>query len=87
VLGWLIDPTAVTGHATDDTAINQEEQDRHAARKRRFRPVHGPGQIVFEMQPRIAKRLLDQRFEVLVTPVGAIVSQQLDPLTRQVANG
>ena len=39
------------------------------------------------MQAGVAQRLLDQRFEVLVVAVGAIVGEDLDPLAGEVANG
>jgi hypothetical protein len=78
---------AVRCDAADHAAIDQEQEDGHAAGQGSPRPVGGTGKVIFEMQARVAQRLLDQGVDVLVVAVPAIVGQQLNPLPGQVANG
>jgi hypothetical protein len=59
--------------------VDQEEKNRGRMPERHARPVVGPAEIVFEMEPDVTGRLLKERRKVLVVAMGPVVSEPPGP--------
>jgi hypothetical protein len=69
------------------SAIDQEQEDGHASRQGRLRPIFRAGEIILEVKTSEAESLFDEGFEMLVVPVATVGSQAVNPLARQVTDG
>jgi hypothetical protein len=82
-----LEDAATAAHgALDQSSIDQEQKHDGSLVKRHGRPIRGTGQIVLEMQTRVADRLVEESCTVLVILVQAIMSELAPPLACQVAD-
>jgi hypothetical protein len=76
----------VSDSSFDHTAVNEEQQNDRSLMQGHHRPVLGVHQVVFEVEPSIADRFLEQRQTVLVIAVRPVMSKPADPLASQMCN-
>ncbi len=79
----LVDPSSPASRALDDAAIDEEQQNGRPLVQRGPRPEIRAGEVVLEVQARVAGCLVEERLTVLVVVMRGIMDQAAGPVTSQ----
>jgi hypothetical protein len=79
VVSGLIDTAALEGVAFDDATVDEVKEDGDAVPERGFGPVGRAREVVLEMEPGIARGLVDQRLEMFVVAMNPVGGEAIGP--------
>jgi phage gp36-like protein len=78
----LEDAPAAPDGSFNQSAVDQEQEHDGSLMERHSRPVTGVGQIIFQMQSRIANRFLQKSCAMLVITVKRVMRELSFPVAR-----